>query len=419
MTDPVLPHTPPRLARSALAFTLLAAFLGWMLDGAEQGIFPLVARPALQQMLSIQGDREVGIWMGYLTAVFLLGAAAGGAVFGWLGDRVGRVRAMSLSILAYSLFTGLCYFAVQPWQLGVFRFLASLGMGGQWSLGVALVMETWPEQHRPWLAGAIGAAANIGFMLIGAVGYFFPVTSASWRWIMLVGAAPAALTFLIRMYVPESDRWKAASQGPVKAQPLREIFSPGVRRRTAIGIAVSAFVLIGTWGSVQWLPTWADKLTGGAAPQAKAVTAMLLGAGATFGGFFGAMLGRAGRRISYFILCLLSYALCWVMYHQVQSYGLEFQVLTFFIGIATASFYGWLPLYLPELFATRIRATAQGVSYNSGRILAAVGALGAGQVVAYYGGSYARMGAMITCVYFVGAAFIWLAPETKGQRLPD
>ncbi|HEY3963552.1 MAG TPA: MFS transporter, partial [Planctomycetaceae bacterium] len=139
--------------------TLIAAFLGWMFDGLEMGIFPLVARPALHQM-GYSG--EVGKWMGLVTALFLLGAAGGGLVFGWLGDRIGRVRAMSLSILTYSLFSGCCYFAEEPWHLGALRFVSALGMGGEWSLGVALVMECWPERHRPWLAAAIGAASNVG-----------------------------------------------------------------------------------------------------------------------------------------------------------------------------------------------------------------------------------------------------------------
>src|SRR5437867_7916406 len=130
---------------------LTAAFLGWMFDGMEMGIFPLVARPALQQMQllsSILDEKFVQRWMGIVTALFLLGAACGGLVFGWLGDRVGRVKAISSSILCYSLFTGMCYFAAQPWQLGLFRFIAALGMGGEWALGVALVMEIWPESKR-------------------------------------------------------------------------------------------------------------------------------------------------------------------------------------------------------------------------------------------------------------------------------
>src|SRR5258708_2615231 len=201
--------------------TLLAAFLGWMFDGLEMGIFPIVARPALQQM-GITNDADIGKWMGNVTALFLLGAAAGGLVFGWLGDRVGRVRAMSLSILTYSVFSGCCYFATAPWHLGVLRFVSALGMGGEWSLGVALVMECWPERHRPWLAAAIGAASNVGFALIALLGRFIPITGESWRWVMLVGAAPALLTFFIRLFVPESQRWKDSVTAEIP-RPLKEI----------------------------------------------------------------------------------------------------------------------------------------------------------------------------------------------------
>ena len=128
--------TPVLTARQRW-FVLVAAFLGWMFDGLEMGIFPVVARPALQELLGTQADQQVGPWMGYITALFLVGAAGGGLLFGWLGDKVGRVRAMIASILTYSLFTGACYLATAAWHLGVFRFVAALGMGGEWALGVA------------------------------------------------------------------------------------------------------------------------------------------------------------------------------------------------------------------------------------------------------------------------------------------
>ena len=131
----------------------------------------------MQELLTDLGDAAVGQWNGVIVACFLLGAAMGGLVFGWLGDRIGRVRSMVLSILTYSVFTGACAFAA-AWQLGVFRFIASLGMGGEWAVAVALVVECWPEKHRPMLAGAIGAAANFGFLLIGIVAAIFPVTAA-------------------------------------------------------------------------------------------------------------------------------------------------------------------------------------------------------------------------------------------------
>jgi SHS family sialic acid transporter-like MFS transporter len=404
-------------------FVLAAAFLGWMFDGLEMGIFPLVARPALQTMLPTSGDfnqdQFVGLWMGRITALFLLGAAGGGFVFGWLGDRLGRVRAMTLSILTYSIFTGLCFFAKEPWQLGALRCIAAFGMGGEWSLGVALVMEAWPRNRRPLLAGIIGAAANLGYALIALVALRLSVTQQSWRWVMIAGAAPALLALAIQVLVPESERWKEAVKQNA-ARPIREFLSSGLLGTAALAIAFSSVALIGTWGSVQWLPLWADQLTHGTVFSAKALTQLLSAIGAIIGCIVGALVaGRFGRRPTYFVLCLLSLVFCACLFRWVTHYGPLFLVLVTVIGAVTAAFYGWLPLYLPELFPTRVRATGQGLCFNAGRILAAVGALTQGQLVAVYGGSYAKAGSLVTLVYAAGLFLIWLAPETKDKPLPD
>src|SRR5438128_3418102 len=148
---------------------LTAALLGWMFDGFEMGLFPVISRPALIELLGVgnhslaEQDAAISPWNGLIIAGFLVGAATGGVLFGWLGDRLGRVRAMSLSILTYALFSGLGGFATSPWQIVGVRFLAALGMGGEWSLGVALIMEVWGGRSRALLAGLIGAAANFGY----------------------------------------------------------------------------------------------------------------------------------------------------------------------------------------------------------------------------------------------------------------
>jgi MFS transporter, SHS family, sialic acid transporter len=398
---------------------LIAAFLGWMFDGLQQGVMPLVGRPALQDLLRVDDDRQIALWMGGITALFLIGAAGGGVVFGWLGDRFGRVRAMVWSILAYSLFTGCCYFAQTPWQLGLFRFFSALGMGGEWSLGVALVMECWPEKYRPLLSGAIGAASNVGFGLLGALGMVFEVTRGSWRWVMLAGATPALLALFIARYVPESESWKKSVQRGV-ASPFREIFSPVLWKTTVLAIGFASIVLIGTWGSVQWLPLWADQLTQGKIHNAKGFTLLLISLGAILGCFFGSIMGgRIGRRPAYFLLCLASLLSCGYLFRFVNQYGGTFLFMVFLVGASTGTFYGWLPLYLPELFPTRVRATGQGLCYNSGRIFAAVGALQMGRLLKQFEGSYARAGASLTLVYVLGLFLIWLAPETKGKPLPD
>lgn len=411
--------------KKRLYAVLTAAFLGWMFDGMEMGIFPLIARPALLQMQTEAGipltDAFVGRWMGYATAAFLLGAALGGVVFGWLGDKIGRVRAMAASILVYSLFTGLIYFATEPWHLAACRFIAALGMGGEWSLGVALVMEVWPERHRPLMAGIIGAAANVGFLLIAVLGMFFTVTVDSWRWVALVGAAPAALTFIMRLFVPESEKWhQAVKNAETKSQPLREVFRPPLLKWTLMATALSSVALIGTWGSVQWLPLWADKMAGAANPMAKAYTQALSALGAVIGCVAGAWIGGFfSRRTMYFGLCLGSLLSCAWLFRGIDSFGATFLLLTFIVGGVTATFYGWLPLYLPELFPTRVRATGQGLSFNAGRILAAWGALQMGALMQTFHGSYAQAGAVITLVYVIGLVIVWFAPETKGKPLPE
>lgn len=409
---------------------LLAAFLGWLFDGFEMGLFPVVARPALMTFAppGVAVDGFVGQWMGWITAAFLIGAAVGGLVFGWLGDRIGRVRAMAISILTYSLFTALGYFAQSPEHLAIFRFVAALGMGGEWSLGVALVMECWPEKFRPLMAGFIGAAANVGFLLVALVAKLFTVTTESWRWMFLVGAIPAILVFLIRLFVPESEKWKAVADANNK--PLREVFGPPLLKHMLLGILFASIALIGTWGSIQWIPVWVDQLTAGTVPAAKANAQMASAMGAIVGSILGPLIGgRIGRRLAFFGLCLGSLIICQAMFRGFSAYSNPLIFVIFLAGMFTAAFYGWFPLYLPELFPTRARATGQGVSYNAGRIFAAFGAIYAGQLVLYFSrtagdvanaaSGYAKMGGLITLIYIVGMITIWLAPETKGKPLPQ
>lgn len=433
---------------------LLAAFLGWLFDGYEMGLFPVIARPALKDLLGGAGDAQVGPWMAIITAGFLVGAAFGGLVFGWLGDRIGRVKAMALSILAYSLVTGLGYFATTPVHLAIVRFVSALGMGGQWSLGVALVMECWPEKWRPLLAGAIGAASNVGFFLVGLTAWISPVTPESWRWMLIVAAAPAFLVVFIILAVPESERWKRAVTAQV-SHPLREVFGPGLRNRTLLAIVFASIALIGTWGSVQWMPLWANQMVseqgfaelrtqhpdwyadGVTAELTAARTAaettvkqnagtaaanmqMIQGIGAILGTLIAPLIGaRLGRRPAYFLLCFASVVVCAATFRGIASYSMVFLGMALLMSLSTASFYGWFPLYFPELFPTRARATGQGVSFNTGRILAAGGAITQGQLVAHFGGSYAQAGAIVTLIYVFGMVLIWFAPETKGKPLPD
>jgi MFS transporter, SHS family, sialic acid transporter len=507
--------------------TLAAAFLGWMFDGFEMGLFPLVGRPALIDLLGEQGQKHVDVWFGLMIAGFLVGAATGGVLFGWLGDRLGRVKAMTLSIFTYAIFMGLCGIASSPVQIFFFRFISSLGMGGEWSLGVALVMEIWPDKSRGLMAGLIGAASNVGFLAIAAIGLvldqFLGVTQhmllevglspawvdklvahSGWRLMMLVGAVPALLTFFVQLLVPESKRWQhEKQQGSTSHWASRDLlaviagtagplvmillwvpdssYSLGVRiagsvagvvlavvgfifpvfrylkragvasagqalaigptlRRMLLGACLSGVALVGTWASVQLAPSWASKLVEAQhakeGPQAASVgispasasarTQIISGFGAILGTIAGALACNViGRRPTYALLCLGSLAASLVFYLCNSEFGWPLLIGMFFVGGLTASFYGWLPLYLPELFPTRLRATGQGFSFNFGRILAAIGALQSGNLMSLsqFGAtkvlSHAHACATMSLVYVIGMGLIWLAPETRGKPLPE
>jgi SHS family sialic acid transporter-like MFS transporter len=516
-------HPVEQVSGKGRWLALTAALLGWMFDGAEMGIFSMVGRQAVIDLLGTTDEGAIGLWFGVITAGFLIGAATGGVLFGWLGDRVGRVRAMTLSVLTYALFTGLCGLAAATWQIGVLRFIAALGMGGEWSLGVALVMEVWPNRSRAFMAGLIGAAANVGYLLVGVVGLWLNeilpdleawligvglsddwaaslVANRGWRVMMLLGTAPALLTFFIRLFVPESQRWKeqesrgatsywasrdllavlVGAAGPAlivylwawdgpdwlpHTLPVRLIGSllglivgtagytyPVVRylqrhaadartgsawqpafRRMLLAACLSGVALLGTWGSTQWAPSWADQLTGGTAQaQAKEYTQIWLAIGAIVGTIAAALVGDwLGRRPAYFLLCVLSLGSVYLLFLGNKAYDGGFFLFSAFVaGACTASFYGWLPLYLPELFPTRVRATGQGFGFNFGRILAAVGVLQTGNLMGLFKydvevagllipKGYPLACSMMSLIYLVGMALIWLAPETKGKPLPE
>jgi MFS family permease len=335
-------------------------------------------------------------------------------------------------------------------------------MGGEWAVAVALVMECWPERHRPKLAGAIGAASNVGFLLIGVVAWLSPVMTGSWRWLMLVGALPAVLSLFVTLLIPESERWKAAAK-TAKSSPVLEIFGPKLYKRTLLAIVLSSIPLIGTWAAFTgWVPMWVEQmkqaeLTEAVLPEchltntppnelakklkaakdhlsteqwvriewesarAKAGIQILSAVGAILACYIAPVIGGIwGRRPVYFGLCLMSLGSCACLFRLMRPFDASFGLMAFLVGGVTAAFYGWLPLYLPELFPTRVRATGQGLGYNFGRISAAGAAVLMGVLVEMLGGNYAAAGATISSlVYLLGMVFIWLAPETRGNPLPE
>jgi SHS family sialic acid transporter-like MFS transporter len=344
-------------------------------------------------------------------------------LFGWLGDRIGRAKAMGLSILCYSILTGLTYFVQTPTQLVVLRFFACLGVGGMWPNGVSLASEAWSNVSRPLLAGLIGTSANLGFMLLAWVGMYYPITPDSWRWTFLVGAVPAILGIFVLAFVPESPRWLANAHSTKKessASSITEIFQAPQLKYTLLGITLGMIPLLGNWGGANWLVPWAGKVGGDADPYLKATTQWTRSGGAALGALLGGWLAsRFGRRTTYFFVSLASLLSSIYIFWYLTPNHPAFLTYTFVIGFFGTIYFGWLPLYLPELFATRVRATGTGVTFNFGRIIAAFAVLGAGQLMITFNGDYARVGQATCLIYVLGMIVICFAPDTSKAQLQD
>lgn len=366
-------------------------------------------------------DAAGGEWFARLTAALMLGAALGGIWLGQLGDRIGRVRAMAVSILFYSVFAGLGAFVGTLEQMLWLRFLSGLGVGGMWPNGVALVAECWPNTSRPLVSGIMGAGVNVGVLTLSQVARFHPITPDSWRWLFGWSAIPATLGLLVLAALPESPKWRAARGPGVKTPaPLVELFRAPLLRRTIIGIILGSIPLVGAWSASKWMIPWADKLGGAAQPGYKALTQGWWALGATLGSFFGAQIaGLLGRRAAYFFISLGATGFTLIMFNATAPLQSTFLPIVFAQGFVSTLFFGWLPLYLPELFPTRVRASGSGVAYNSGRFVTAVLVFAASGLVVLFHGDYAKVGSVCGLVYALGMLAIRWAPDTSKKSLDD
>ena len=416
--------SPQPLSRGARFAVLAAAFGALLFDGFELGLMPLASLSVSKGLLGADYTATLGgDWFARFTAALMLGAAVGGIFLGSLGDRIGRARAMGVSILFYSVFAGLGAWVQTQEQMLVLRFVVGLGVGGVWPNAVALVAEAWPDKSRPVVAGLMGAAINSGILLLSQLAQIWPVTADSWRWLFQLAAAPALLGVVVLWLLPESPTWLASrAAGAVGAKkpatPLRELFRPPLLRLTLVGIMLGSIPLVGAWAASKWMIPWADKIGGAVQADYKAMTQGWWAAGAIIGSLAGAQVAHfIGRRLSYFLISVGSFALTFAMFQFTAPLRPSFLPVVFAQGLVATLFFGWLPLYLPELFPTRVRATGSGISYNVGRFATAAGVLVAGAVFTALGGSYAAVGAVAAFIYGCGIFVIWLAPDTTKQSL--
>lgn len=425
--------TPPP-SKSAPLVALAAAFAGLVFAGVQLGVMPLAALSVAKSLL---GDAFTpglaGDWFARYTAAMMLGGAFGGLALGALGDRIGRARATGVCVLLYSLAGGAGAFVSSQEQLLGLRFLAGFGVGGMWPNGVALVAESWANASRPMVAGVAGTGLNVGIFCVSQLGRVKPVTPDSWRWLLELSGASAVLGLIALFFVPESPKWLAARGGsrggavpadrPAAAasgSPLAELFRPPLLRRTLVGIALGAIPLIGAWAASKWMIPWADSVGGTTHAGLKASTQQWWAIGAILGSFFGAQLANLlGRRVTYFLISLGATVLTCGIFGWFHPLDPAFLPLVFAQGFVSTLFFGWLPLYLPELFPTRVRATGAGIAYNFGRFASAAGIFAAGAFMAWSGGDYARVGVVTGLVYAFGMIVVWWAPDTGGKPLED
>lgn len=413
----------PVQSRYARYSAVIVAFLGWMCAGVQMGTLPIASLSISQDLMGAAYDAKAAArWFSYYTAALSLGAAIGGIGLGWLGDRIGRAKGMAASILCYTVFAGLCYFVRTQEELLVLRFLAGLGIGGMWPNGVSLVAEVWPDVSRPFLAGVMGTSANLGMFIISQIGLHWLITPDSWRWLLLVSASPAIVGLAAFWIVPESAKWLATrNQASHRtATPMRELFRPPLLRVTIAGILLASIPLIAAWSAGRWLTPWADHEAGRIDPGYKARTQAYWAFGATIGSFLGGQLANwLGRRLAYFLISLCSMVLTCGIFLLLKPREPLFLPMVFIQGLVATLFFGWLPLCLPELFPTRVRASGAGMSYNFGRFFVAVGVLFAGALTEFFDGDFAKAGAIMGSIYGLGMLVIWIAPDMTNRKLED
>jgi len=500
-------------------FVLIVAALGWLLDCMDQQLFVLARAPAMRELLTAGWGRpptagEIGEYGGYATAVFMLGWASGGLVFGVLGDRWGRARTMLLTIVLYSGFTGLSAFATRFWDFALFRFLTGLGVGGEFAVGVALVAEVMPARARPYALGLLQALSTVGNMTAALIGISLSVLEqghqlagwAPWRWKFVAGALPALVVIFVRRGLKEPDAWLQARANPALRKRMGdygELFGnphwrlPATLAGITLAIAIGlAFLGPDAWAAQQPIPGFSRlKLTvvavagvalafgiwciygggGDTRYRGRAVTGLLLALSGVIGVWgiaffsadlvrgvlekklladgvdralipsqltrwtginsmvqnFGAFFGiygyslvsqRIGRKPAFAISLVSAMAATAATFWFLRDFR-DIFIFVPLMGFATLSLFGGYAIYFPELFPTRLRSTGTSFCYNVGRFVAAAGpaALGILSGVIYKDTQEPLRYAGITmcAVYLIGLAALPLAPETRGQPLPE
>jgi MFS family permease len=420
---------------------LIASNLGWMFDGFENYALILTAGTALRQLLEPSQLAQLPFYIGATIAVNLLGWGVGGMVGGILADYIGRKRMMMIAILAYSVMTGLSAVAWSFWSFAILRFLVGVAVGSEWATGSSMMAELWPDRARGKGAGLMQCGLGLGFFLASLAWLVIaPLGIDAWRYMFLLGVLPALLTLWIRKAIPESALWEAVKAKRAAAQQrlnsgatlsgddeqltkftLTDLFSDkSVRGRTIVVFLMSLATTVGFWSISTWVPPFIASVAdsqGLVGVKWASYAGMAFTAGSITGyvvlGFMADAYGRKPVTIAFFVLALLMTPVLFFTTMDVTM----LLVLAFVSAIFANGQYTWMPVWLPELYPTRMRATALAFAFNAPRFLAFLGPLLAGTMIAKFGG-YGAAAMALSSIYIIGIAAAPFLPETKGKPLP-
>jgi MFS family permease len=421
--------------------TLMAANLGWMFDGYETFALILTVAVALRQLLDPAQFAQIPAYAGTVIAVTLFGWGIGGILGGILADYIGRRRTMIYAILAYSLITGLSALAFDWVSFALLRFLVGIAIGSEWATGASITAEVWPDHARGKGAGLMQCGLGIGFFLASLVWlYVGALGPGAWRIMYVIGVLPALFVLWIRSGIPESQPWERSNENRRLARArqqggailgeeeqaltrftLVELFvDPQSRRRAVLVFLLSLTTTLAWWGISTWVPPYIGSVAAKAglpAQQWASYAGMTYNLGAILGyASFGFLADRFGRKPVTMLFFAMALALTPVLFLWTQDLGLLLLVAAV-NGYFSLGQYSWMPVWLPELFPTRIRATAMAFAFNAPRFIAFLGPLLAGNLIVYFGG-FGYAATIVATIYVLGLAAAPFLPETRGMPLP-
>jgi MFS family permease len=421
--------------------TLIAANLGWLFDGYETYALLLTVAPAMHALLDPSQYPQISAYAGTVVAITLLGWGIGGVCGGVLADYIGRKRTMIYAILAYSILTGLTALSFNWISFALLRFCVGIAIGSEWATGSSMVAELWPQEARGKGAGLMQCGLGLGFFLASFVWLFVGGFGPdAWRYMFVIGILPALLTVWIRTSIDESHVWQqvdakrrqaharkdsgavlSPSEQALTRFTVADLFAePETRRRTILVFLMSLTTTLAWWGISSWVPPYVASVAvkaGLPGPQWASYAGMAYNFGAILGyaslGFLADKFGRKPITMLYFAAAFAVTPALFLWTQDLNLLLVAAAVNAFF----TLGQYSWMPVWLPELFPTRSRATGLAFTFNAPRFIAFLGPLFAGVLIVQFGG-FSRAAMTIACIYILGFCVTPFLPETKGKPLP-